>query len=74
MSYFFPKFVLFEVHENARNVLKPNALRALLQDADSINRPYCIVLLVFTWLGDDGGRPLSASGGERGKHIGGMPL
>ena len=74
MSYFFPKFVLFEVHENARNALKPNALRALLQNADSINRPCCIVLLVFTGLGDDGGRPLSASGGERGKHRGGMPL
>ena len=74
MSYFFPKFVLFAAHKNAHNTLIFNALRASLQNADSINRPCCIVLLVFTGLGDDGGRPLSASGGERGKHRGGMPL
>lgn len=74
LSYFFPKFVLFGVHKNARNALEINAFRALSQNADSINRPCYIVLLVFTLCGDDGGRPLSVSGSERGKHKGGMPL
>ena len=36
------------MRKNARNVLIHNTLRALPQIADSINRPYLIVLLVFT--------------------------
>ena len=50
LSYFFPKFVLFAAYKNARNTLIFNAFRALLQKADSINRPCFIVLLVLRGL------------------------
>lgn len=67
MSYFFPKFVLFAAHKNARNTLIFNALRASLQNADSINRPCYIVLLVFTLWGAMAAAPYpraQASGGR----------
>lgn len=49
-----------------RNTLIFSALRALLQNADSINRPYWIVLLVFT-----GGVAMAAAPYPRAQASGG---